>query len=214
MNRTKIGWCDRSWNPVTGCRHGCPYCYAERIALRFEGDFEPRFRRKRLDQPLSVREPQRVFVCSMADLFGEWVPDEWIARVLEVVRDASWHRFLFLTKNPYRYRYWEWPDNAWLGATATDQASFDEAAWALHDDLEATVRFVSAEPLLEPIELPTFADRWLDWLIIGAQSGPGAPPARVGAARRLTRQAQAQGIPIWHKQTLPPSLSLKEQPSG
>lgn len=100
MNKTKIDWADMSWNPVTGCRHGCAYCYARRTATRFNAGledpatlagglhvlpekikatpypygFEPTLHRYRLGQPQNTKEPQTVFVCSMADLFGRWVP--------------------------------------------------------------------------------------------------------------------------------------------
>ena len=86
FNKTNdnIGWAQWSWNPVTGCKHGCPYCYARDIAMRFDGHFNPTFRDDRLDAPKNtkpiVNTPSggRVFVCSMADLFGTWVPNEWI----------------------------------------------------------------------------------------------------------------------------------------
>lgn len=107
MNRSKIEWCDSTWNPVTGCLHGCEYCYARGIAKRFgfgayEPDinkrvlleppvsagkkvpypfnFEPTFHKYRLDE-YSIKKGRTIFVCSMADLFGEWVPDEWIEEV-------------------------------------------------------------------------------------------------------------------------------------
>ena len=110
MNKTKIDWATMSWNPVTGCRHGCPYCYARRTATRFNAGledpatlagglhvlpekikatpypygFEPTLHRYRLGQPQNTKEPQTVFVCSMADLFGRWVPTSWIVEVLDV----------------------------------------------------------------------------------------------------------------------------------
>lgn len=129
MNKTKIDWATMSWNPVTGCRHGCPYCYARRTATRFNAGledpaplagglhvlpekikatpypygFEPTLHRYRLGQPQNTKEPQTVFVCSMADLFGRWVPTSWIVEVLDACRKAPQHRYLFLTKNPARY---------------------------------------------------------------------------------------------------------------
>ena len=114
MNKTKIDWATMSWNPVTGCRHGCPYCYARRTARRFDAGcadpaplpgglhvltekikatpypygFEPTMHRYRLNQPERQEEPQTVFVCSMADLFGRWVPTSWIVEVLDACRRA------------------------------------------------------------------------------------------------------------------------------
>lgn len=101
MNKTRIDWCDMTWNPITGCLNDCEYCYARRIANRFGGDFtmaregkfltlhqkpdnpypdkfSPTFHRYRLNEPQRKAKSQNIFVCSMADLFGEWVPDEWI----------------------------------------------------------------------------------------------------------------------------------------
>lgn len=136
MNKTKIDWATMSWNPVTGCRHGCPYCYARRTATRFNAGledpaplagglhvlpekikatpypygFEPTLHRYRLGQPQNTKEPQTVFVCSMADLFGRWVPTSWIVEVLDACRKAPQHRYLFLTKNPARFWSWTtWP---------------------------------------------------------------------------------------------------------
>ena len=125
MNKTKIEWCDSTWNPVTGCRHGCPYCYAQRIAKRYGGwttsgkkttdnffkdppelqgplllkrndgkvvnapypfGFTPTFHRYRLDEPSKKTKGQTIFVCSMADLFGRWVPTRWIVEVLDACR--------------------------------------------------------------------------------------------------------------------------------
>ena len=163
---TKIDWCDATFNPVTGCDHGCAYCYARGMARRFKGflpdhkpgtwheedglyvldeiqfrkqkngqivptpypfGFAPTFHRYRLDIPQTWKNPKTIFVGSMADIFGKWVPDEWIIEVLNACRKAPWHRYLFLTKNPERYDALEEADlitdadmNFWLGTTTTD----------------------------------------------------------------------------------------------
>ena len=127
MNKTKIEWCDSTWNPVTGCLHGCEYCYARRIAERFGGcdnpidsrellqpmtitrrngkavdapfpfGFEPTLLRYRLEEPQHIKEPQTIFVGSMADLFGRWVPTRWIVEVLDACAAAPQHRYMFLS---------------------------------------------------------------------------------------------------------------------
>src|SRR3990167_4726541 len=139
MNKTKIEWVrhsngslGRSWNPVTGCEHGCPYCYARKQGIRFTGHFKPTFHPERLDAPMREKKPQRVFVCSMADLLGEWVPDEWIRRVLVAASEADWHTYFFLTKNPARYRLdngWTNPlllgENTWIGFSAKNQIAYN-----------------------------------------------------------------------------------------
>lgn len=215
--RTKIDWCDASWNPVTGCLHGCEYCYARRIAERFGGfcfstnteiskelaegkivyvpaallhyrsdknyevtkapypfGFKPTFYRERLDIPKRWTRPRNIFVCSMADLFGNWVPDEWIAEVFDACRKGPQHRYLFLTKNPQRYDdlakkgLLPGEENFWYGTstpTPVDPYWFSDA----HNV------FTSIEPILAPFgyyswreqEVPTMPK----WAIIGAETG-------------------------------------------
>lgn len=128
---TRIDWCDATFNPITGCLHGCEYCYAKRIAERFGikpfGNveptellepvvlndkaepyplgFSPTFHRYRLDEPQHWKKPRTIFVCSMADLFGDWVPDEWIKAVFDACEKAPQHRYLFLTKKTETVRH-------------------------------------------------------------------------------------------------------------
>lgn len=110
MADTKIDWCDKVWNPVTGCTPagaGCQHCYAKGVAKRFWGDrpfSEVQCHHDRLYQPLRWRKPSRIFVNSMGDLFHKDVPDEFIARVLAVIRRANQHTFIVLTKRPERMR--------------------------------------------------------------------------------------------------------------
>lgn len=135
MYKTKIDWADSTWNPVTGCLHGCEYCYASRIANRYgmhggsdylanglldlaepveandrkqpyPCDFEPTFHRYRLGDPAVWSEPRTIFVGSMTDLFGAWVPQEWQQEVLQACLNAPQHRYLFLTKAPNRVCQW------------------------------------------------------------------------------------------------------------
>ena len=214
MNKTKIDWADRTWNPVIGCLHDCQYCYARKIAHRFGGRwiqntgknkkqddgnlrelgiplpyqhkkgclinaaypfvFSLTFHRYRLGEPSKIKKPQNIFVCSMADLFGEWVPDEWIKAVFEACKKAPQHRYLFLTKNPERYyRLWDdisiyIPNNFWLGATITN--STDRYFYSL-DRMQNS--FLSIEPIHENLEgfddIPSH--RFPDWCIIGAETG-------------------------------------------
>jgi protein gp37 len=166
-----IGWCDYTWNPVTGCKHGCPYCYAKAAYDRFGLSFEPRYHPERLAEPLHRKEPSRIFVSSTGDILGRWVPELWIRKVLEIVIQAPQHTFQFLTKNPTRYREFLWPGNAWIGATATEP---EEAEWAVSQLLpvDARVRFLSLEPLISwrDGEHP-FIDG-IQWAIIGPPTGP------------------------------------------
>lgn len=225
MNKQGVGgipYCDYTWNPVTGCLHGCSYCFAERIAKRFNGSaafpngFLPRFHEGRLGEPERIKKPSRIFVSDMGDLFGDWVPDQWITLVLCVALNNPQHTFLFLTKNPKRYKEFNFPDNAWLGTSVEDQAAADERIPLL---LQATakVRFISAEPLLGPLDLSYYLPRkpikecpqkmlpyynihGIDWLIVGGETGPGARPVHPDWVRSLRDQCQSVGVPYFFKQ--------------
>ena len=193
MNKSKIEWCDYTWNPVTGCLHNCPYCYAKRIVTRFsahaetnceviwneqgqEGPnrtidepwtwdekiqpypfgFEPTFHRYRLDEPQKIKKPSKVFVCSMADLFGDFIPDEWIEEIFNACEAAPQHTYLFLTKNPKRYLIlptkWMLLKGGWFGTTATQQSDIDKLSEYRFGDSH-TNRFLSIEPILGPINI-------------------------------------------------------------
>lgn len=172
MNKTKIEWVRNSdgtqgytWNPVTGCLHGCEYCYGKRIDKRFgDGKFTPTFYPERLQQPLAVKKPSRIFVGSMADLFGDW---NWglsgrpgrkthsatvIANVLEIVDQCPHHTFIFLTKNPKGMQGIDFPDNYWCGTSVENQEKADERIPELLR-VNCKTLFVSYEPALGPIDL-------------------------------------------------------------
>jgi protein gp37 len=183
FNKTNdsIEWAPFSWNPVTGCKHDCQYCYARDIAMRYTGHFNPAFHPNRLAAPDNTKLPlddapgmRNVFVCSMADLFGEWVPQEWIDSVLNTVRASPEWTFLFLTKNPKRMIGIDWPNNSWVGTTVDVQGRVDGAERAFRE-IDASVKFLSCEPLQEPL---IFSDLSVfDWLIIGGRSSSSKMPA-------------------------------------
>ena len=170
MKKTKIEWCDSTWNPVTGCRHGCEYCYARAMTKRFPNTypngFEPTFYEDRLNQ-FDNCQRRNIFVSSMGDLFGDFIPDEWIEKVLDKCEQNQQHNYLFLTKNPERY--WDilmgfkLPENIWLGTTVTGKTGrFKDLPRA-----EAVNTFISIEPLLNDIPDSEF-ERMPKWVIIGA----------------------------------------------
>ena len=172
-----IEWAQWSWNPVTGCEHGCEYCYARDIANRFYPQgFVPAFHPHRLTCPENTKVPKgaekniglrNVFVTSMGDLFGKWVPEEWILAVLSRAEHAPQWNFLFLTKNPARLAEFKFPENAWVGTTVDVQSRVKPAEKAFAK-VEATVKFLSVEPLLEDL---TFSHLdYFDWVIIGGGS--------------------------------------------
>jgi len=248
MNKTKVDWADYSWNPVTGCwgpggtakwPDRCWYCYAQKMAERFyadahavvQGPFAPAFHPDRLSGPAKVKRPSHIFVCSMGDLFGDWVPSEWIAEVQQVAHDTPWHTFIFLTKNPRRYAEFNpWPQNCWLGVTVTNQADADERIPELLK-AEAKVRFVSVEPMLGPVDLtplwilPFQRDgssvllghpllRRFQWVIIGALTGPNSRKHQPKPewVQSLINQAKAAGVPVFLKDNLRWPEKIQERP--
>lgn len=214
-----IPYCDYTWNPVVGCLHGCSYCFAERIAKRFNGSkafprgFEPTFHASRLLEVEKIKKPSRIFVSDMGDLFGDWVPSEWIKNVLNVIKDYPQHTFLFLTKNPKRYKEFNFPNNAWLGTSVENQAAANERIPLLLQ-APALVKFISAEPLLGELGLSLWLGisryevgaKWardtgadLDWVICGGESGPGARPMHPDWVRSLRDQCQVADVPFFFK---------------
>src|SRR6516225_7058601 len=132
MAATKIEWTDATWNPVRGCTKispGCKHCYAERFAERFRGvpghpfeqGFAVRLVQEKLDEPLRVKKPQRIFVNSMSDLFHEGVPVEYIRRVFDVMNKANWHEYQVLTKRAERLEdlngVIKWAPHIWMGVS-------------------------------------------------------------------------------------------------
>ncbi len=201
MNKTSIEWTDYTWNPVTGCLKNCSYCYASAISKRFHISFKPTFHPERLEEPIKLKKPSKIFVCSMADLFGEWVPSEWIHRVLDVVKACPQHTFQFLTKDPKRYsEFTPFYNNVWIGATATDQAYWRYAQFWLAS-VNAPVKFISVEPFLHRIN-PFFDGMKFipDWLIIGACTGKEAKQPDPEWVKLL--EQSCKGVSVFHKDNL------------
>ena len=257
MNNTKIDWATRSWNPVTGCLHGCPYCYARKIAERFgtlfkgpqpedEGltflpdeperfyeldepvrdasgkaepfpaNFYPTLHRYRLGDPAKMKKPQRIFVGSMADLFGAWVPDAWIKAVFDACQKAPQHRYMFLTKNPARYLEMDrvallpHGENFWYGSSVPD-----ETAQAMYPKAEGINTFWSMEPLLGPVNLSK-SEGLPQWIILGAMTGPGSAqrqPKREWV-EDIVREADISKIPVFMKDSLRPIIGKENMRRG
>jgi protein gp37 len=185
-----IEWAQWSWNPVTGCLHDCPYCYARDFAERYRNvfphGFEPAFRPYMLNAPHNTKVPEEavtdarfknVFACSEADLFGRWVPREWIEAVLQQVRDNPQWSFLFLTKFPKRMTEFDIPSNAWIGTTVDLQARVAnaEAAFArLREKGYRGIAWLSVEPMLEPLNFARLG--LFNWVVIGGASASSRTP--------------------------------------
>lgn len=196
-----INWTDYTWNPVTGCLHGCPYCYARRLSHRLGRSFQPAFHPDRLREPIAVTKPSRVFVCSMADLFGTWVPKAWIDSTIAIAGQVPQHTLQFLTKNPVRLpEFNPWPRNCWVGATVDNRHRLDPTLEALAA-VRAPVRFISFEPLLGDLGIPNLTGI-VEWIIIGACTGKNASqPAEHWVQGLLAAAADAR-IPVLFKDNL------------
>jgi len=232
MKKTKIDWCDSTWNPVSGCRHDCEYCYARGIAKRFGGEddgaihdltdpffdennrkapyphgFAPTLHRYKMDEPKRWTKPRTIFVCSMADLFGRWVPDEWIEEVFAACEAAPQHIYLFLTKNPGRYlelaNAGKLPikENFWYGSSTPTK----ENEFFYNGSLNT---FVSIEPILEPftdlMDDGVDAIRRVGWVIVGAETGnrAGKVIPEKSWIMELKSAADECGVPIFMKESL------------
>jgi protein gp37 len=218
---TSIEWTDATWNPTTGCRKvspGCDHCYAATLAKRLKAMGNPRYQKDGLDGPgfgLSVhadkvddpkrwREPRRVFVNSMSDLFHAEVPAVFIQRVFETMAACTRHEFQVLTKRPKRMRQIvsAFPDslrelpNVWLGVSIEN----DDYTWRA-DHLRATpaaVRFLSLEPLLGP--LPSLNLASIDWAIVGGESGANFRPIDPSWVQAIRDRCAAHGVALFFKQ--------------
>jgi protein gp37 len=188
-----IKWAKWTWNPVTGCKHGCDYCYANEMANRFPDkfyNFEPHFYPERLSAPENTNIPEdkkdleginNVFVVSMGDLFGEWVPNEWIEAVFDSISKTTkpWN-FLLLTKNPERYLKLDIPLNCHIGSTATNQIQMNRTLTVfkeLRKNGITNTLFISCEPLMGKVEIPDGSSKYIDWIIIGGRSRTANLPA-------------------------------------
>jgi protein gp37 len=218
---TAIEWTDEVWNPMTGCTKitaGCDHCYAHVVAERRTREvylrqlpvkdtptnradpFAPRFWEDRLTLPFSWREPRRVFVNSMSDVFHAHFSLEQIQMVFDVMNALPQHQFQVLTKRPERAARLAsellWTDNIWMG-TSIEDMRVARRADALRE-VPAYVRFISAEPLLGSLQQLNLDE--IHWVIGGGESGAGARPVDPLWALELRDKCNADGIAFFWKQ--------------
>ncbi len=247
MNRSKIEWCDHTWNPITGCRHNCPYCYARKNVARFSGDarlnrmakmdyymesaadgsgevyfldgpmlnetgkpliypfgFEPTYHRYRLDTLDKLKMGNNIFVGAMTDMFGSWVPDQWIKEVFAECVKRPIHNYLFLTKNPARYSGYGVPvsDNMWYGTSVTREA---EMSLVRYLPVFCNT-FISIEPVLEDLKPAEHSVMFqqVKWVIIGAETGKQKNKVIPEAdwVREIAAEADKYGVPVFMKDSL------------
>lgn len=201
---------DHAWNPVIGCRpvsEGCENCYAARLAAQYpelqdaDGGFAPHPPKKPKNPPKSGV----VFVGNMTDLFGEWNSDEQIHDWLNLIDTRTPN--LILTKRAGRMadhlRNFGW-NNAFYGVTAENHSRYFERITAIRRLLPNINTWLSAEPLLGPIDLglrciiPEFMP--FDWVVVGAESGPNRRPCKLEWVESIVEQCRSAGIPVFVKQ--------------
>ena len=200
-----------TWNPVTGCTkisQGCKHCYAERMAYRltamgaerYRNGFQVTLHPDLVDVPRKWRQPRVVFVNSMSDLFHDDIPLAYIKRVFATMLACPHHTFQVLTKRADRLAEFAsclpWPRNVWMGVSV-------ESARVLHrvaklQAVPASVRFLSLEPLIGPLE--SLSLEGIHWVIVGGESGPRARPMRKDWVKSIFRQCRESRVPFFFKQ--------------
>ena len=210
-SNSSIEWTESTWNPLTGCTKispGCKHCYAERMAIRLQAMRNPNYHNgfqltlheHVVELPLTWKKPRVIFVNSMSDLFHKDVPVEFILRVFDTMRRASWHTFQVLTKRSDRLLEIDdqiaWPANVWMGVSVEN----DKYAFRA-DDLRSThaqTKFLSVEPLLGPV--PSLNLQGIHWVIVGGESGPGSRPMEEAWVKQVRDNCVASEVAFFFKQ--------------
>ena len=255
MQKTKIEWVKNldgsqgyTWNPITGCLNGCPYCYARKLTngrlrkiylanritapecrldnlfadshIRFADPFYPRFWDDKcyeiVPQGKDKIKPHGVFVCDMSDLFGKGVPERWTSDVLDSIRRRPDWRFYLLTKQPQNLIKWgPFPDNCWVGVSATDTMKFQSGTAYLHT-VNAPVKFISFEPLLDwqmgaDCMAEYLKERGINWIIIGQQTPVKASTQpKIEWIQEIVEAADKVGLPVFLKYNLVEYIPVEE----
>lgn len=209
---SRIEWTEQTWNPTVGCTKvspGCKHCYAEVMAQRlqamgthgYENGFKLTLLPNRLEEPLRRKKPTVYFVNSMSDVFHERVPFAYIDRIFDTIRKTPQHTYQILTKRAARMaKYFATrtpPANAWLGVSVEDR-KFGLPRIDHLRRVNAQVRFLSVEPLLENLDEINLTG--IHWVIVGGESGPKARPMHEAWAENIQIQCEDAGVAFFFKQ--------------
>ena len=211
MKNTKIEWTEATWNPSIGCNkvsEGCRNCYAEVMAKRLQAmgvkDYKDGFVFKilphRLEIPINVKKPTKFFVDSMSDLFHEKMPDKFLDQIFEVIKKTPQHTYQILTKRAESmasyFKQKKVPQNVWLGVTIENKRARTRIDSL--KDINAKIRFLSIEPLLEDLGKINLDN--IDWAIVGGESGPKARSMKEKWVLNIKEQCERQGTAFFFKQ--------------
>jgi len=210
--KSKIEWTDASWNPTTGCTKvsaGCTNCYADTLAKRlqkmnpngrYRNGFELTLHEDVINLPLKWKQPKKIFVNSMSDLFHKDVPFEFIDKVWDVMEKANWHIYQILTKRPERMSQYSWKravqPNIWLGTSVEDSKVKDRIK--LLQTCNAKIRFISFEPLIGDVGFVDLSG--IHWVIVGGESGINHRPIKEEWVLNILKQCQEQNVKFFFKQ--------------
>ncbi len=210
--QSKIEWTEQTWNPTTGCTKispGCKHCYAEVMAKRlkamgtpgYDNGFELSLIEHRLQQPLRRKSPTVYFVNSMSDLFHEDIPDKYIDKVLNIIRETPHHTYQILTKRASRLpEYFSKnpvPENVWLGVSVEDK-EYGVPRIDYLRQVNASIRFLSVEPLLE--DIGNISLKGIHWVIVGGESGSKARPMEQTWVESIQKQCEQSNVSFFFKQ--------------
>ncbi len=208
ISKSKIEWCDYTVNPVKGlCPMACSYCYARAMYKRFKWNPEIRFQPETLLDLETIPSGSKVFIGSTFELFHDAVRPDWLDYIFWACEKRKDITSIFLTKRPENLQQWSpFPDNAWVGVSATDGIAYREAIHHLYR-IKGKRKFISFEPLLQPAGVTDLRLGVLDWVIIGAQTKPTVMP-KIEWVREIVEAADRAHIPVFLKDSLKPLLTL------
>lgn len=232
-----IQWCTQTWNVNAGCFHRCRWtmpdgseaiCYAEEIANKFKRAYPQGFEHaywhpKRIDEPLKIKTPEKIFLDSMSDLMGHWVEEDQINQILGVCRKGHWHTFQLLTKNAPRLSQFDYPDNVWVGASSppdsmwgkeldqNQQARMLDKTLKTLAQVKTPVRWMSIEPLSWDVSGIIADNAPLQWVVIGAATnGPKVYQPDPTHVSNLLRVLDAQKVPVFFKGNIWGNAAINE----
>lgn len=208
--QSNIQWTNATWNPFMGCKkvsEGCRVCYAERLMERYGNKFRDikKASSNTLYSPRTWKEPKMIFTCSLSDFFL-MEADQWRHELWDIIKNTPHHTYQILTKRPERILQSLPPDwgqgypNVWIGTSVENQKLADERL-PIIASIPAVCRWISAEPLLEPIDLSNYI-KIIDWICVGGESAfdYNYSECKIEWIENIVRQGKKNNIPVFVKQ--------------